>query len=215
MELTTYVFLGLELLGTVAFALSGAMVAVERRTDLFGVIVLGVVTATGGGMLRDILLGTLPPRLFFSQQYVWLAAGTALALFLAARHWKERYLARTLLVDAVNNFFDALGLGAFVVTGIQAGIGAGHGDNLFLLTVVGVLTGVGGGLIRDLMVGQIPFILRKRVYALAAIAGALCYVLLLRRTGSELAAAAAAVGVTVGLRLLATVFRWDLPRALD
>lgn len=215
MEVSEYVFFALELLGTVAFALSGAMVAVARGTDLFGVLVLGVLTATGGGMLRDILLGSLPPRIFFRQGYVWLAAGTSLALFLAARHWKGKYVDRTLRVDAVNNLFDALGLGAFVVTGIQAGLAAGYAENRFLLAVVGVLTGVGGGVLRDLMVGQIPSILRKRVYAVAAIAGAVCYLEIYRWTGSEVPAAAASVAVTLSLRLLATIFHWNLPRALD
>lgn len=215
MDAATCVFLTMELLGTVAFALSGAMVAIERRTDVFGVLVLGVITATGGGMLRDILLGSLPPRLFTNQLYVALAAGTALILFLVARQFKEKYVARTALVNSVNNLFDAVGLGAFTVTGMQVGISSGYGSNVFLLVVVGVLTGVGGGLIRDLMVMQIPFILRKRIYALAAIAGALTYAGLWRLTGGVVLPAISAISVTVGLRLLATIFRWDLPRALD
>lgn len=215
MNFSEYLFRALELLGTVAFSLSGAMVAVEAGMDLFGVLVLGVVTATGGGMLRDILLGRLPPRVFSNQIYVWLAAGTALALFLLARRFQERYKAQTRVVDTVNNLFDAVGLGAFVITGVQAGLLAGHGDNFFLLLVVGVLTGVGGGVMRDMMVGHVPVILRKHIYALAALTGAAVYLLLLRTGLPAVLISAFSLLSTVALRVLATVFRWNLPRALD
>jgi len=209
-----WVFATLEIVGTVAFAVSGAMVAIRKRTDIFGVLVLGVTTATGGGMLRDVLLGDLPPRVFRNQLYLLVAAAAAMALFLTARVFQEKYIRRAALVDQINNLFDALGLGAFTVTGIQAGIAAGYGDNSFFLVFLGLLTGVGGGLIRDLMVTEIPFVLRKRVYALAAIAGGLVYVLASPHCRGRAVPATLTLAVVVGLRLLATIFRWDLPKAI-
>ena len=170
MEISEYLFLSLELLGTVAFAISGAMVAIEKRADLFGVLVLGVITATGGGMLRDVLMGDLPPRLFTNKLYVSIGAVTALLLFFLARRFQRAYLRHADMVDQVNNFFDALGLGAFTVTGIQIGLSSGF-QGTFFLVFLGVITGIGGGLIRDVMVMEMPVVLCSRVYAVAAILG--------------------------------------------
>lgn len=214
MELSIYLFLSLELLGTVAFAISGAMVAIEKKADIFGVLVLGVITATGGGMLRDMLLGNFPPRVFMHAQYIVVAAASALLLFLLARFFRDFYLSKASFVDQINNFFDALGLGAFTVTGIQIGLSSGFGESKFFLVFLGVLTGVGGGLIRDLMVTEIPFVLRKRVYAIAAISGGLVFVFARGILSSEVLASLLAIVVTLLLRLLATIFRWHLPRAL-
>lgn len=214
MELSLYLFLCFELLGTVAFAVSGAMVAMEKKADIFGVLVLGIITATGGGMLRDVLLGKLPPRLFSNGLYVAVAASAALLLFFLARHFRDVYIRKAKMVDQINNFFDALGLGAFTVTGIQIGLSSGFADSYFFLVFLGVLTGVGGGLIRDLMVMEIPFVLRKRVYAIAAILGGLVYVFVRSILPGELIAALLSIFTTVTIRLLATYFRWNLPRAL-
>lgn len=214
MELSIYLFLALELLGTVAFAVSGAMVAIEKKADVFGVLVLGVITATGGGMLRDVLLGNLPPRVFMHALYIAVAAGSALVLFLLARFFREFYVSKATLVDQVNNFFDALGLAAFTITGIQIGLSSGFGESKFFLVFLGVLTGVGGGLIRDLMVTEIPFVLRKRVYAIAAISGGMVYIFARSILPSEVLASLLSIFVTVLLRLLATIFHWHLPRAL-
>jgi len=213
-ELSLYLFLCFELLGTVAFAVSGAMVAIEKKADVFGVLVLGIITATGGGMLRDMLLGTLPPRLFSNGRYVAVAAMSALLLFLLARLFRDIYVKKAKVVDQVNNFFDALGLGAFTVTGIQIGLSSGFADSVFFLVFLGVITGVGGGLIRDLMVMEIPFVLRKRVYAVAAILGGLVYVWVRSMIPGELFASLLSIFTTVTIRLLATYYRWNLPRAL-
>lgn len=215
MELSLYIFSCFELLGTVAFALSGAMVAIEKKADIFGVLVLGIITATGGGMLRDVLLGKLPPRLFSNSLYVAVAAVTALLLFLLARRYRSSYIRKAKTVDQINNFFDALGLGAFTITGIQIGLSSGFAQSYFFLVFLGVLTGVGGGLIRDLMVMEIPFVLRKRVYAIAAILGGLVYVFVRSMfPAGELIASLLSIFTTVAIRLLATYFRWHLPRAL-
>lgn len=210
-ELVIFVF---EILGTVSFALAGSMTAIKKGMDLFGVVLLGVITATGGGMIRDVLRGSFPPAAFTDSIYVVLAAFTSLLLFLVVRHHKDAYLANTDTVDAVNNFFDAMGLGAFTVTGTQIAISAGFGDNLFFAVALGVITGTGGGLLRDIIVNEIPVVLKKHVYAVASIVGGLLYFLLHRQEADAAASAVVTIVVVFGLRVAATHYRWNLPRAL-
>ena len=213
MSLSDWIHLIFELLGTVSFALSGAMVAMRKRTDLFGVVTLGVVTATGGGIFRDVFMGHFPPNAFVNSTYVAVAALVALLAFFFVLRNRDYYLSNIKRVDAINNVFDAFGLGAFTVTGIQLAFDAGYGDNLFFAVFLGVVTGTGGGLLRDMMVGEIPFILTKHIYAVASIAGGLVYCLL-HRLGYDAAAAIVTILVVFSLRLFSSHYRWDLPKAL-
>ena len=207
-------FLVCEWVGTAAFAVSGAMVAVDKGMDLFGVIFLAMVTALGGGTLRDVLIGHFPPRMFTNYHYLLLAVVCAVAVFMLANIYKERYVRREHLIEQVNNVFDAVGLGVFAVSGARIGMESGFMNNAFLVTFLGMTTAVGGGMIRDVLLQRIPFVLNKRVYAVAAIAGALTY------WGIEVVflnpVLAYAVGwlVTVTLRMLATIYKWNLPRAI-
>ena len=203
-----------EWIGTAAFAVSGAMVAIDKRTDIFGVILLAVITALGGGTLRDVLIGHVPPRMFSSFHYVLLATLCAVTVFVLARIFKEKFVCREPLIEQINNVFDAIGLGIFAVSGARIGMEAGFADNGFLVTFLGMTTAVGGGMIRDVLLQEMPFVLKKRVYAVAAIAGALSYWVL--ETLGMAPALAYGIGwaVTVALRLMATVFRWNLPKAL-
>ena len=204
-----------EWIGTAAFAVSGAMVAIDRGADLFGVLLLAVITAVGGGTLRDVLIGCFPPRMFASSEYVLLAVVCALAVFILARALKERYFASELMIGAINNVFDAIGLGVFAVSGARIGMEAGFGDNLFLVVFLGTTTAIGGGMLRDTLIRQMPFVLRKHVYAVAAIAGAMTYALLTRASVHSALAYGAGWAVTVSLRMLATVFRWNLTKAFE
>ena len=204
-----------EWIGTAAFAVSGAMIAIDKGTDLFGVLLLAVITALGGGTLRDILIGSFPPRMFMSSHYVMLSVLCALTVFVLARRLKEQYVVRERAIEAINNILDAIGLGVFAVSGARIGMEAGFGDNLFLVVFLGTTTAIGGGMLRDMLLNQVPFVLRKYVYAVAAIAGALCYALLARRGMNAALAYGAGCAVTTGLRILATVFHWNLPRAID
>ena len=203
-----------EWIGTAAFAVSGAMIAIDKRTDLFGVVLLAVFTALGGGTLRDMLIGEFPPRMFYSYQYVLLAVLFALIVFALARAFKERYVVREPLIEQINNVFDAIGLGVFAVSGARIGVEAGFADNVFLLTFLGMITAVGGGMLRDVLLQEMPFVLKKRVYAVAAIAGALTYALLVRAGVSGAVAYGAGCALTTALRIFATVYRWDPPRAI-
>lgn len=144
MEFHISIFFIIEVIGTVAFASSGAMVAIKQQLDLLGVVVLGVTTAVGGGMLRDIILGNVPPGLFMNPVYVMAAFITVLALFIVVRLnqriLESRYIAS---YEKMMNIFDAIGLAAFTVTGIDTAVLAGYGDYHFLSVFLGVLTGVG------------------------------------------------------------------------
>lgn len=209
------IFFLIEAVGTIAFASSGAMAAIRRQLDLLGVVVLGVTTAVGGGMLRDLLLGRTPPGMFTRPVYTILAFLTVLLLFLFVR-LNQRFLSSRYITsyEKVMNIFDAIGLAAFTVTGIDTAVAAGYGEFRFLSVFLGVLTGVGGGVLRDIMSGETPYILRKHVYACASLAGALCYVFLSDRLSTDAAMIVSALLVVL-IRLLATHYCWNLPKATD
>ena len=203
-----------EALGTAAFAVSGAMVAIDKGTDIFGVLLMAVFTALGGGTLRDVLIGHFPPRMFTNFHYVLLSCICAVTVFIIARIFKERYIERERLIEQVNNVFDAIGLGIFAVSGARIGMEAGFADNIFLTTFLGTTTAIGGGMMRDVLLQEMPFVLKKRVYAVAAIAGALGYALLMRMGMNSVMAYALGMMATIAVRILATVFRWNLPKAI-
>lgn len=213
MKINFTLFFLIEMIGTIAFASSGAMVAIKKQLDLLGVIVLGVTTAVGGGMLRDLLIGNIPPGLFINSIYVLVAFLTVMVLFLIVRR-NQRILDSHSIetYEKVMNIFDAIGLGAFTVVGIDTAIAAGYQQYNFLVIFLGVLTGVGGGLLRDIMAGQTPYILRKHVYACASLAGAIAYTYLLKITHSDAAIILSALLVVL-IRILATRFCWNLPTA--
>ncbi len=203
-----------ELVGTAAFAASGAMAGVERRLDVFGVCFLAVVTALGGGTIRDILLGEFPPRMFYSFAYLGLATLVALLVFiLRGRLLPDPTERQQLWINGWFNLCDAIGLGIFSVVGTNACFAAGYGKNAFLAVFLGMTTGVGGGILRDMMCGEIPGVLRKHIYAVAAILGSLSYYFLrwLLHVGGGLATLLS-VAMVVVLRMLAAHYRWNLPR---
>lgn len=202
----------LELIGTAAFALTGVLVAVRKKLDVLGVLVLGMTTAVGGGAFRDILLGRVPPVMFTSPIYAGVAAAVSILSFLAFYFFPNRMLPLVKKHDPTLNVLDALGLGIFVVVGVRAAINAGHADNAFLSLFLGVITGVGGGVLRDMLVGLIPTILVRRIYAIAAAAGAVLYYVLHRLGVSEAVALFSGVGITLVLRLCSQKYHWNLPR---
>ena len=181
----------MELIGTAAFSCSGAMVAIKKNLDLLGIVVLGVITAVGGGMIRDVLLGII---------------------FLLMRSKNiSRFLLTAEYYDWTMNLLDAIGLGAFTVVGVNTSISAGQGNFQFLTIFLGVITGVGGGLLRDMMACEVPAILRKHVYACASIAGAVFYAYIGSRISQDMALILSAALVVV-IRLLARHYEWNLPK---
>jgi len=203
-----YVF---EMIGIVAFAVSGAMVAINKRVDVFGVILCSVITALGGGIIRDVLIGISPPKFFSSYVYVLGAVITATIVFIVAYIFKDEYQKRSTMIDTVNNVFDAIGLGIFTVTGAKIAYESGFTTNGILVVTLATLTGIGGGILRDVMLTEIPFVLKKRVYALASIIGATTYHLLFTHGVHYRVATVITVIIVFVIRICATVFEWDLP----
>ena len=208
--MTNTILLVFELIGTVAFAASGAIVALSKKMDIFGVVTLGVVTAVGGGVIRDLVLGHTPPATFQNPLYALVAIGVSVILFIP---WVRKILFhKPRVYELVMLLMDSLGLGIFTVMGIQAAYSTEGEHNAFLLVFVGMITGVGGGIIRDLLAGNTPFILVKHFYASASLIGAVVCIVLWYFLGSFAAIAGGTV-VTIILRLLAARFHWSLPKS--
>ena len=208
-----YFFTFAEIVGTVAFALSGALKAIQKNLDIFGVCVLAVFTALGGGVIRDLLLGLTPPRMFYSENYLLTSLGVALVTILVVRFY-HKAANFGIWWDQVFNVCDALGLGSFAVIGTQAAMQAGFASKFFLCLSTGMITGVGGGALRDMMCVEIPSILRKHIYAVAALAGSLLYYILVFLDLPKTLSTFVAVAVTVTLRILARHYQWNLPKAM-
>lgn len=193
----------LDLFGTASFAVSGALAGVQRRMDLLGVVILGLVTAVGGGTLRDVLLGDIPPFCFNDETYFYVAIIAALGIFFF--HGALDFLHRPLL------YFDALGLATFLVIGTGKALDFKAG---FLAAVMmGVMTATAGGLVRDVLSNQVPLILQKEIYATACVVGGVVFVFLdglgLGRNSVSFIAA-----LTVLLiRITAMHRKWSLPVA--
>ena len=208
--MTEVLILIFDLVGTIAFAISGALVGVGKRMDLFGTIVLAVCTATGGGVLRDLMVGNIPPYMFRNPLFVGIAALVALVVFfLVYLHTKMPKILST-VYDKMLFWFDTLGLAAFTVDGVMVGIRRGYEDNACLLVFRGFLTAVGGGTLRDVLAGRIPDIFLKHIYAVAAIAGGVTLTLT-RFLGARISMILG-FGVVIALRCLAAHYRWNLPR---
>lgn len=212
LEIEELIYFIVEILGTIAFATSGAMVAINKKVDIFGVLVLSAITALGGGCIRDVLIGSLPPRMFSDYRYVIAATVVALFVFVVAYIFRDLYEKGQKTVDSVNNYIDAVGLGIFTVTGVQVAIESGYKSNAILAICLGVITGIGGGVLRDVMLGEIPFVLKKRIYALASIAGGITYYSLSFTSLGRTRSIIIAVAVTFVIRLLATIFKLNLPK---
>ncbi len=210
------VLLAIELIGTVAFAITGVITAIEKKFDIFGAIVLGTVTAVGGGIVRDIILGYLPPMAFRKSVYAITAVITSLAVFVIAYFFGKRIQKHFDVYSQIINIFDSIGLSVFVIGGVNSAIACGFEENMFLTVFVATLTGVGGGVLRDIMAGRVPKILRKRVYALAAIIGSILYYILIHyELCSSTLAIVIGAGSVIIIRILATIFHWNLPTVKD
>jgi len=193
----------LDLAGTFVFALSGATAGVRRRLDLFGVLVLSFVAANSGGILRDLLIGAVPPASISDWRYLGVSVLAGVVTFL----WAPS-------IERLNNpvrLFDAAGLALFAVVGANKALA--FGLNPVMAALLGMLSGIGGGIVRDVLLAEVPLVLRADLYAVAALVGASVVV-----AGTSLGLAPSATmiagaGLCFGLRLLALRFGWGLPVA--
>lgn len=195
----------LEIIGAVAFAASGALVGIKKNMDLFGVCVLGLSTAVGGGVIRDIILGQCPPAMFTNPIYV--IAGLFTCIFTFVPEVRA-------FIDHKENIMllaDGIGLGIFTASGTVHALNTADA-NMFLAVFVGVVTGVGGGLLRDVMAEVPPYIFTKHIYALASMIGGTLLCVIYPFFGKYFAMFISA-GTIVVIRILASRFRWNIPRA--
>lgn len=192
----------LEIIGTIAFAMSGAMVAIEKKMDILGVIILGTTTAIGGGVIRDIIIGSTPPTAFINPLYAIISILVSLIVFIPFVRSK---------IDINHMLFvviDAIGLASSTVVGVDA---LASFNSIFMQVFLGVLTGVGGGVLRDIFASEKPSIFMRHFYASASIIGALVCVCLypINRQLSMIIGMA----TIITLRILAAKFKWNLPKA--
>ncbi|MDY2960469.1 MAG: TRIC cation channel family protein [Hornefia sp.] len=199
-----------EIIGTIAFAISGAVAACQKQMDLFGVTFLGMTSAVGGGIIRDLILGINPPATFKTPVYLIVAIATTLVVFIP---WVQKiiinnpiYYGRFMLIT------DSIGLGIFTVNGIEIAMHVTPDANYFLFAFVGVVTGVGGGVLRDVMLGDKPYIFVKHFYASASLIGAVVCVSAHIYFGPAISVSLGMFTV-IALRLIAAHFRWSLPKS--
>lgn len=202
----------LEIVGTVAFSISGAILGIKKNMDIFGVTVLGLVTAVGGGITRDLVLGKLPPKAFQNPVTAAVALISALVVFAFYVLPKKDNPRFQRQFDVLLLAMDSLGLGIFTINGIASALKTSQDYSVLLLVFVGGITGVGGGILRDMLVGDRPYVFIKHIYACASIVGALVYIKLLTVL-PDLYATLIGVGSIVAIRLLSSHFRWNLPTA--
>ncbi|MDB5135438.1 MAG: trimeric intracellular cation channel family protein [Mucilaginibacter sp.] len=191
----------IEVSGTVAFAISGAFSAMQKRLDVFGVLIMGFVTAIGGGTIRDVLIGDTPVSWMRDYKLPLIILGTVISTILFKKYIKGFKI--TLFL------FDALGLGMFTIIGIQKGISAGL--NPGVCVALGTITGCFGGVLRDVLLNNIPLIFQKEIYATACIIGGTLYVLLINQMDSDLVKIIAVVMVCA-IRIVAVKYKLSLPK---
>jgi uncharacterized membrane protein YeiH len=192
----------LDLFGTMAFAVTGALIAIEHRLDIFGVIVLAATAGLAGGIIRDVVLGNIPPAGISELSYIGITVATALAaffLFPNIRQQKGLFL-----------IFDAVGLGVFTVIGATIALNL-YGFNILLMIFSGMITAIGGGIIRDALVNETPLVFRKELYASLSFLGIILYILLISLgINIEISSTSSILFVTL-LRIVALRFQWNLP----
>jgi uncharacterized membrane protein YeiH len=196
----------LELAGTFVFALSGAAAGIKHRLDLFGVLVVSCATATAGGITRDVLVGAVPPVALRDWRYLGVAVLAGLLVFFSSPPPERQQKLRNLVLT-----FDAAGLALFAVSGTQTALG--YGLNPVMAALLGMLTGIGGGMLRDVLVSDIPAVLHSDLYAVAALAGSIVVVAGHLLNAPPVASALAGAAVCFGIRLVALGRGWRLPTA--
>ncbi len=194
-------YLTMDLLGTIAFAISGVMVAMDKRLDLFGVFIVAFVTAVGGGTLRDLLIGNTP--VVWMREYVYIVTIILAVVFSIALRERLAYLRKSLFL------FDTLGIGLYTMVGIEQGLKA---ELLPIMCIaLGTMTACFGGVIRDILCNEIPVIFHKEIYATACIFGGISYFLLRNLPIPDQYIYLLAIGIVVVIRLLAVYYKIALP----
>ena len=205
----------IEIIGIISFSAAGAMVAIDKETDFVGVIILAGITCFGGGLTRDIVVGDGLPAFFNMGFYLIISVSTAIVIFFAAAIYKKEYVAEEETVNKINNVLDALGIGVFSAVGTAMYIDKGALVAIF----AGTVSSVGGSIMRDVILRDVPFILCKRIYAVAVMAGSSLYYVFETfvfsgTKNSEVISTLICIAVIFTIRMCATRFKWNMPKAI-
>ena len=214
----------IHFIGIISFSAAGAMVAIDNETDWFGVVFLSVITCFGGGLIRDIIAGQsigreLPMVLTSMNTEIIVSISTATLIFLLAYIFKRKYVEEEKFVDQINNVLDAFGIGVFSAAGTAAYMALDIYSPVVPM-VLGMISSIGGSITRDVILKKIPVILCKRIYALATLAGSAAYYITAKfivagQSYCDVVSTVVCVIVIVAIRMCATVFEWNMPKAID
>ena len=197
------IILLLDLFGTVVFAVTGALRAIEHKYDIVGIIILATITGILGGVMRDTILGIFPPSNFSDTVHIVLTTITATIIFFLYRRTKKH--------ENLFNIFDAVGLGVFTFTGASIAYSL-YSTNNVLIVISGLLTAFGGGILRDVFVREPPIVFTKEVYAVASFIGVIIFLILVNLNLQFEYVAIAVIFVTTGIRLVSIKLHWNLPK---
>jgi uncharacterized membrane protein YeiH len=191
----------IDILGTIAFAISGVLVAMDKKLDVFGVLIIAFVTAVGGGTLRDLLIGIRPVGWLMAPVHLLIIVGTVILAILFVKQLK--YFRKSLFL------FDTIGIGLYTMVGVEKGLAAGVSP--IMCIALGTITACFGGVIRDILCNEIPVIFRKEIYATVCIIGGLVYFLLIQFPIENTIAYSMAIAIIIVMRVLAVRFKISLP----
>ncbi|MFC4633199.1 trimeric intracellular cation channel family protein [Dokdonia ponticola] len=198
MEIITLI----DILGTISFAISGVLTAMNKRMDAFGILIIALITSIGGGTLRDVLIGKTPVT--WMQDQVFPTVIFITAVFAVLFRSKLKYFRRSLFL------FDTIGIGLYTVTGVQVSLA--FGLDPLICVILGTVSACFGGVLRDILCNEIPIIFHKEIYATACIAGAAAYLVFIEFTMTQTLAMILSGAIIITIRILAVVFHWQLPR---
>lgn len=210
MEFFSHLFSVTEIIGIVFAAISGSMIAIASSFDLFGVIFCGILTSLGGGILRDILIGHLPPRSFHNAVFLISATVTSIIVYIVFRIFHSKFLLKKELLHNTFVFFDAIGLASFSIGGVQIGMSSDYSKNAFLCVFLGITTAIGGGILRDLITSRRPLVLCKEIYATASLIGCIVYYFSVLLGLEVFAATPLCMILIVFIRIVALKFHWNM-----
>ncbi len=207
--LLIYIF---EILGTIMFSISGAMFAIKNKLDLLGIIIIAFTTALGGGIIRDIFIGAIPPRIFFNYQYIVLSFLCSLVVFAIYKLSICYFERRKQILIKLSLVFDAIGLGTFSIVGVNIAIESQYSQNAFIAIFVGFITAVGGGIVRDVLCVEIPSIFkRNEIYATAAILGSGIYYSLYKLNINDTFSSIISIIIVFVVRMVTIKYKLSLP----
>lgn len=196
-----------ELIGTAAFAISGAITAIKHKLDILGILVIGSVTGIGGGILRDEIISDTAPVAFVNLQYVLITIMTSFLIYIFYLLKIKKKISWQVTQTRIFDICDAIGLGIFAVNGTNAAMGS----NAFTAILMGVITAVGGGILRDVLCGEIPKVFKEEIYATAALVGSTCYYAMKTMGFNYIFASIVGMGLVVVIRLVSKYKCWKLP----